>query len=43
MMMMMGDFPIRQLALCEKDFGWMALWELSPEVLGLLWLMSSAT
>jgi hypothetical protein len=37
------DYPIRQLDLYEKDFGWMAFWELNPEVLGLLWLMASAT
>jgi hypothetical protein len=38
-----GDYPIRQLVLCEKDFGWMALWELNPEVLGSIWLMAYAT
>jgi hypothetical protein len=27
----------------KKDFGWMAFWELKPEVLGLLWLMLSGT
>jgi hypothetical protein len=34
---------MRQLVLCEKDFGWMVLWELNPEVFGLRWLMASAT
>jgi hypothetical protein len=38
-----GGYPIRQLVLYEKYFGWMALWELNTEVLGSLWLMTSAT
>jgi hypothetical protein len=38
-----GDYSIRQLVLYEKDFGWMAFWELNPEVLGSLWPMASAT
>jgi hypothetical protein len=38
-----GDYPIRQLVLCGKDFGWMAFWELNPEVLGSLWLKAFAT
>jgi hypothetical protein len=25
---------------CEKDFGWMAVWEMNPEVLGSLWLIA---
>jgi hypothetical protein len=37
-----GDYPIRQLVLYEKNFDWMALWELNPEMLGSLWLMASA-
>jgi hypothetical protein len=24
-MLLAGDYPIRQLVLCEEDFGWMAL------------------
>jgi hypothetical protein len=39
-LLLVGDYPIRQL--CEKDFGWMALRELNPEVLGSRWLMASA-
>jgi hypothetical protein len=27
----------------EKDFGWMAFWELNRELLGSFWLMASAT
>jgi hypothetical protein len=38
-----GDYPIRQLGLYQKDFGWVAFWELDPEVLGSISLMSSAT
>jgi hypothetical protein len=50
-----GDYPIRQLILYEKDFGWMAFWELEPgsvEIIladGLcdlgesLWLKASTT
>jgi hypothetical protein len=34
---------MRRSVLCEKDFGWMALWGLNPEVLWPLWLMASAT
>jgi hypothetical protein len=33
-----GDCPIRELVLYQKDFGWMAFWELNPEALGSLWL-----
>jgi hypothetical protein len=35
-----GDHPIKRRVLYEKDFGWMAFWELNPEVLGSLWLMT---
>jgi hypothetical protein len=42
LLLLVGDYPIRQRVLCEKDFGWVALWELNPEVLGSLWLMPSA-
>jgi hypothetical protein len=34
---------IRQIALYEKDFGWMVFWELEQEVLGPPWPMASAT
>jgi hypothetical protein len=37
------DDPIRQLVLYEKNFGLMVVWELNPEVLGWLWLMTTAT
>jgi hypothetical protein len=37
--LLVGDYCIRKLVLYEKDFGWMAFWELDPEVLGLLWLV----
>jgi hypothetical protein len=40
---MVGNYPIRQLVLYENDFGWMAFWELNPEVLELLWLMTYST
>jgi hypothetical protein len=42
-LLVLVDYPFRQLVLYEKDFGWMALWELNPEVLGSLWPMASAT
>jgi hypothetical protein len=38
-----GSLSHQATCLCEKDFGWMALWELNPEVVGSLWLMASAT
>jgi hypothetical protein len=25
LLLLVGDYPIRQLVLCEKDFGWMTL------------------
>jgi hypothetical protein len=31
LLLLVGDCPVRQLVLCEKDFGWMVLWELNPE------------
>jgi hypothetical protein len=43
LLLLVGDYPIRQLVLYEKDFVWMVFWELNPEVLGSLWLMASAT
>jgi hypothetical protein len=43
LLLLVGDYPIRQRFLYEMDFGWMALWDLNPEVLGSLWLMASAT
>jgi hypothetical protein len=43
LLLLVEDYPIRQIVFCEKDFGWMALWELNPKVLGSLWLMASAT
>jgi hypothetical protein len=43
LLLLVEDCPIRQCALCEKDLDWIALWGLNPEVLGLLWLMASAT
>jgi hypothetical protein len=30
------DYSTMQLVVCEKDFGWMALWELKPEMMGSL-------
>jgi hypothetical protein len=42
-LLLVGDDPIRQLVFYEKDFGWMEVWELNPEVLGSLWLMAFAT
>jgi hypothetical protein len=35
-LLLVEDYPVRQLVLYEKDFGWVAFWELNPEVLGLL-------
>jgi hypothetical protein len=32
LLLLVKDNPIRQLVLCEKDFGCMALWELNPDV-----------
>jgi hypothetical protein len=43
LLLLVGDRPISQRVLCKKDFDWMALWGLNPEVLGSLWLMASAT
>jgi hypothetical protein len=43
LLLLVGDYSIRQLVLHEKDFGWMAFWELNPEVLGSLWLMAFVT
>jgi hypothetical protein len=43
LLLLVGDYPIRQLVLYEKDFGWMAFWKLNPEEFGSLWLMASAT
>jgi hypothetical protein len=37
----MGGYRIGQFVLYEKDFGWMALWDLDPEMLGSLWLKTS--
>jgi hypothetical protein len=42
-LLLVEDYPITQPVLCEKDFGYMAPWELNTEVLGSLWLMASAT
>jgi hypothetical protein len=41
--LLVGDYPSRKLVLCEKDFGFMALWEFKPELLGSLLLMAFAT
>jgi hypothetical protein len=41
-LLLVGDYPISQLVLYEKDFGSMAFWEFKAEVLGSLWLMASA-
>jgi hypothetical protein len=35
-------YPIRQLILCEEDFGWTALSDFNPEILEPLCLMVSA-
>jgi hypothetical protein len=43
LLLLAGEYPIRLLAHCEKDFGWIALLDLNPELLGSLWLMASAT
>jgi hypothetical protein len=37
------DYAVRKFVPYNKDFGWMALWELNPETLELLWLMASVT
>jgi hypothetical protein len=42
-LLLVGDYSIRQLVLYENNFLWMAFWELDPEVLGSLWLMAPAT
>jgi hypothetical protein len=36
LLLLVGNYPMRQLVLYEKNFGWMAFWELNPEVLGSL-------
>jgi hypothetical protein len=36
-----GNYSIRQLVLYGKHFGWMAFRELSPKVLGSVWLQAS--
>jgi hypothetical protein len=33
LLLLVGDCPIRQRVLCKKDFCWMALWGLNPQVL----------
>jgi hypothetical protein len=43
LLLLVGDCPIKQLVLCEKDFGWMALSELNPEMLGSIWLTAFVT
>jgi hypothetical protein len=35
--------PSGNLSFMKWNFSWMDVWELNPEVLGLLWLMASAT
>jgi hypothetical protein len=42
-LLLVGDYAIRQLVLYEKDIGSMAFWELDSEVLGKFWLMASAS
>jgi hypothetical protein len=37
-----GGDPIRQLDHNERNFGWMAAWEMNPKVFGSLWLMAYA-
>jgi hypothetical protein len=39
-LLLVGDYPIRQHIIYEKDFGWMAFWELDLEELRSLWLMA---
>jgi hypothetical protein len=41
-MILIGDYPIRQLVLNENNIDWLAFWEMNPEVVGSLWLMASA-
>jgi hypothetical protein len=36
-LLLVADYPIRQLVLCEMGGGGVALWELNPEVFGSLW------
>jgi hypothetical protein len=43
LLLLVGDYHIRQLVLYEKDFGWLTFRELNPEVLVSLWLMASKT
>jgi hypothetical protein len=38
-----GSYHVTKLVLYEKYFGWMAFWELNPEVLVSLWTMTFAT
>jgi hypothetical protein len=41
-LLLVGEYPARQLVLYEKNVGWITFWELNPEVLGSLWLMACA-
>jgi hypothetical protein len=43
MLLLVEDYPIRKRVFCKKDFGWIGLWKLNPEVLGSLWLTASST
>jgi hypothetical protein len=39
----LGGWSHQAICLCERKFGWMDIWELTPEGLGSLWLITSAT
>jgi hypothetical protein len=39
LLLLLGEYSIRQLVLYEEDFDSMSVWELKPEVLGSLLMM----
>jgi hypothetical protein len=41
-LLIVGDYPIRQLILHPRILVWWFSWELNPEVLGSFWLQASA-
>jgi hypothetical protein len=42
-LLLVGGDHMRQLVLYERNFGWLEVWKLNPEVLGSLWLLASST
>jgi hypothetical protein len=42
-LLLVGNYPIRQHVHCEKKIDWMTFGSWTPDVEGSLWLMASAT